>query len=345
MSRLRSIVASIIEFTKGRTSKVVFYKRNKRLSCYIFELQYDNSIDVEIKQSLEDIKKYDPKAIVVDSVDFINPYSDNFLWIDEIVDTILFLYSKGEANISEFLEKYAEEKQQQKVDRSSLKEVVKHCWDRLWKKRYSNAVFWKKNECWDYHMFFLSENNVIPREDELLLRGIQKEDNNAIVIDGYSYRYLDGDGVAGYIANEIEKYHQDKCNGHNIGAFLDNYSWEAVQKKEKQEQPPTTLKFNKEKFRYSELGFMLNACIIDFWYSRKKVLSCDEKYSFYYMKCHDAYWMAVKALLMTLRQCYKVKYNIKITDSECSIVSQDGSDYLFKFDIEQEGAYLIEKKV
>ena len=85
-------------------------------------------------------------------------------------------------------------------------------------------------------MFFLSENNVIPREDEVLLRGIQKEDNNAIVIDGYSYRYLDGDGVAGYIANEIEKYHQDKCNNHNIGAFLDNYSWEAVQKKEKQEQ-------------------------------------------------------------------------------------------------------------
>ena len=178
---------------------------------------------------LENIQKDDPKAVVVN-------IDEGILSVRMEKEFIECVYDNGKENINDFLERYADKKQQQKVDISSLKEVVKHCWDRLWKERYSNAVFWKKNKCWNYHMFFLSENNVIPREDEVLLRGIQKEDNNAIVIDRYSYRYLDGDGVAGYIANEIEKYHQYKCNGHNIGAFLDNYSWEAVQKKEKQEQ-------------------------------------------------------------------------------------------------------------
>ena len=116
MSELRSIVASIIGFTKGRAAKIVFYKRNERWSCYIFELQCDNSIDTEIKQSLENIKKYDPKAIVVDSVDFIKPDSDGFVWIDEVVNNILFLYSKGQSNISEFLDYYAyKEEQEQKL--------------------------------------------------------------------------------------------------------------------------------------------------------------------------------------------------------------------------------------
>ena len=89
---------------------------------------------------------------------------------------------------------------------------------------------------------------------------------------------------------------------------------------------------------------MLNACIIDLWYARKKALSCDMKYS-NYMQCVEAYMMAVKAILMVLNKCYKVKYTIRINDKECSIVSQDGSDFLFKFEIEENGAYLIEKKV
>lgn len=55
--------------------------------------------------------------------------------------------------------------------------------------------------------------------------------------------------------------------------------------------------------------------------------------------------MAVQAILMVLEKYYKVKYTIRINDEECSIVSQDGSDFLFKFEIEGNGAYLIEKKV
>jgi len=142
MSELRNIVISIIGFTKGRASKVVFYKRNKRWSCYIFELQCDNSIDVEIKQSLEDIKKYDPKAIIVDSVDLIKPDSDGFVWIDEIVDNILFLYSKGQANISEFLEKYAEKNsniEQQNV--MTTQEIVK-----IMEKQLKKLANWEISE-------------------------------------------------------------------------------------------------------------------------------------------------------------------------------------------------------
>ena len=236
MNELKEHIQSISEVLKGECAKIAFWKENKHWYSYIFELTKNDVLTEFNKKFLEDIQKDNPKAVIVDSRIFIKSNGDGSILVDEMVNSVFYLYVNKKANISGFLERYAEEKQQQEIDRSSLKEVVQHCWDRLWKERYSNAVFWKKNKCWNYHMFFLSENNVIPREDEVLLRGIQKEDNNAIVIDRYSYRYLDGDGVAGYIANEIEKYHQYKCNGHNIGAFLDNYSWEAVQKKEKQEQ-------------------------------------------------------------------------------------------------------------
>jgi hypothetical protein len=235
---LKELVEKQLDVLQNEKVKVVFYKEEGRWQTNVIVLQEGNTVSERDLKTLKWIKSVDRQAVVMEKRDFKRDWEDELVTLEEMVGTIEYRYNQMDChnNISEFLEKYAEEKQQQKVDRSSLKEVVKHCWDRLWKKRYSNAVFWKKNECWDYHIFFLSENNVIPREDEVLLRGIQKEDNNAIVIDGYSYRYLDGDGVAGYIANEIEKYHQDKCNGHNIGAFLDNYSWEAVQKKEKQEQ-------------------------------------------------------------------------------------------------------------
>ena len=229
MENLKEHIQSISEALKEKCVKVAFWKKEGRLYSYMFKVEYNHVIASTDKQFLENIQKDDPKAVVVN-------IDEGILSVRMEKEFIECVYDNGKENINDFLERYADKKQQQKVDISSLKEVVKHCWDRLWKERYSNAVFWKKDECWDYHMFFLSENNVIPREDEVLLRGIQKEDNNAIVIDRYSYRYLDGDGVAGYIANEIEKYHQYKCNGHNIGAFLDNYSWEAVQKKEKQEQ-------------------------------------------------------------------------------------------------------------
>ncbi len=243
MRELKEIARITCKRLRGKTTnaKIVFYQSNKNWNSYFFWIKPNNVLELADKKFLECIQKDDPNAVIVDSDDFIEANGDGSILIDDMVSSVLLLYSKGQANISEFLEKYAEEKQQQKVDRSSLKEVVKHCWDRLWKKCYSNAVFWKKNECWDYHMFSLSENNIIPREDEVLLKEIQKKDNNAIVVDKYSFYYLGAE----YIAEKIEQYRQNETNrnhnlssntGHNIGVFLDKYSWSAVVVKHKEQK-------------------------------------------------------------------------------------------------------------
>ncbi len=85
-------------------------------------------------------------------------------------------------------------------------------------------------------MFYFPLDNVFPMKFEKTLKKIKVKDQNAIVIDGYYFRQFDGDDAAKYIAEEIEKYRQDKRDSHNIGVFLDNYSWSAVVDKNKKKQ-------------------------------------------------------------------------------------------------------------
>lgn len=357
MEELKKHIISLSRQLKGRSANIAFWKKDERWCNCTFELKSDNTIDTFIKRFLENVQKDDPKAVVVNSGDFIEANGDGYILVDDMVSSVLYLYSRGQANISDFLDYYAhkeeqEQTKQKELNRKVLEEVIKCCRNEVWKEHCSKAVFWETEKCWNYHMFSLSENNIIPREDEVILREIQKKDNNAIVVDKYSFYCLS----VKYVAEKIKQYRQNETNrnhnlnsniGHNIGVFLDKYSWSAVAKKHEekgQEAKQKTLTFNKKQFQQSELGFMLNACIIDLWYARKKALSCDMKYS-NYMQCVEAYMMAVKAILMVLNKCYKVKYTIRINDKECSIVSQDGSDFLFKFEIEENGEYLIEKKV
>ena len=85
-------------------------------------------------------------------------------------------------------------------------------------------------------MFYFPLDNVLPMKFEKTLKKIKVKDQNAIVIDGYYFRQFDGDDAEKYIAEEIEKYRQDKRDSHNIGVFLDKYSWSAVVDKNKEKQ-------------------------------------------------------------------------------------------------------------
>ena len=236
MNELKEHIQSISEVLKEECAKIAFWKENKHWYSYIFKLTKNDVLTEFDKKFLEDIQKDDPKAVIVDSRIFIKSNGDGSILVDEMVNSVFYLYVNKKANISGFLERYAEEKQQQEIDRSSLKEVVKHCWDRLWKERYSKAVFWKKDECWHYYMFYFPLDNVFPMKFEKTLKKIKVKDQNAIVIDGYYFRQFDGDDAAKYIAEEIEKYRQDKRDSHNIGVFLDKYSWSAVVDKNKEKQ-------------------------------------------------------------------------------------------------------------
>lgn len=241
MNELKEHIQSISEVLKGECAKIAFWKGNKHWYSYIFELTKNDVLTEFDKKFLENVQKDDPKAIVIDSGDFIEANGDGSILVDDMVNSVLYLYGRGQANINDFLDYYAhkeeqEQTKQKELNRKVLEEVIKCCGNRIWKEHCSKAVFWEKGKCWNYHMFSLSENNIIPREDEVLLREIKKKDNNAIVVDEYSFYYLGAE----YIAEKIKQYRQNKTNGnhnlspntgHNIGVFLDKYSWSAVAKK------------------------------------------------------------------------------------------------------------------
>lgn len=223
------------------------------------------------------------------------------------------------------------------------KEIKRQQEDGILQEENVYIAFWQDRTGWksySYRLAELEENEYAICCDDLdRLKEIRGTDSNAILLHCGDFRFIYIDVLESYLVTDILRHYNSKKSPYKIDTVIKEF-----ERKESEEQPPKTLKFNKKRFLWSELGFMLNNCILSLWYSRKRVLACDMKYS-YYMQCYDAYDMAVKAILIVLKKCYKVKYNIKITDTECSIVSQDGSDYLFKFEIEENGAYLVEKKV
>ena len=106
MNELKEHIQSISEVLKGECAKIAFWKGNKHWYSYIFELKKNDVLTEFNKKFLENIQKDDPKAVIVDSGNFIEANGDGSILIDDMVSSVLLLYSKGQANISEFLNYY-----------------------------------------------------------------------------------------------------------------------------------------------------------------------------------------------------------------------------------------------
>ena len=237
MEELRECIKIINEnFLKGKHEKVVFWKNcDNSWSTLTFHL-HCNKIHAGEKSCLEFIQKCDPKAVIVDVDDFVEANGDGSILVDDMVNSVLYLYGRGQSNINDFLDYYAHKEEQeqtkpQKVNQKILKEVVKHCWDnRLWKERFSKAAFWKIDECWNYHMFCLPDN-ILPREEEVILKGIKEKDCFAVIIDKNDYSHSNEYAIPILMEADIFKYSKTKNTPHNIVVFLAKYG-EKVEKQD-----------------------------------------------------------------------------------------------------------------
>lgn len=119
MESLKKNIQLISEALKGERVKIAFWKQNKYWYSYIFELTKNNILTAYSNNFLEIIQKHDPEAVVVDSGDFIEANGDGSILVDDMVSSVLFLYSIGQTNISDFLEIYAEKQEQQTQVQSS----------------------------------------------------------------------------------------------------------------------------------------------------------------------------------------------------------------------------------
>ncbi len=142
MNELKEHIQSISEVLKGECAKIAFWKGNKHWYSYIFELTKNDVLTEFDKKFLENIQKDDPNAVIVDSDDFIEANGDGSILIDDMVISVLLLYSKGQANISDFLEKYAEKNsniEQQNV--MTTQEIVK-----IMEKQLKKLANWEISE-------------------------------------------------------------------------------------------------------------------------------------------------------------------------------------------------------
>ncbi len=139
MNELKEHIQSISEVLKGECAKIAFWKGNKHWYSYIFELTKNDVLTEFNKKFLENIQKDDPKAVIVDSGDFIEANGDGSILVDDMVRSVLFLYSIGQANINDFLDNYSweavqrKEKQEQEeqqrhwtMERSEIVEIMEN---------------------------------------------------------------------------------------------------------------------------------------------------------------------------------------------------------------------------
>lgn len=138
---LREMVKTIKEYAQGRSVKTAFWKNGIDWHSYTFELD-NKKLREKDKQFLESIKKDDPKTVVIDSADY-KKISYRGLPIDCSVDCMvadtIYYYNTGQANISNFLEEYADKEAQQDV--MTIKEVVK-----IMEKRLKQLADWEMPE-------------------------------------------------------------------------------------------------------------------------------------------------------------------------------------------------------
>lgn len=123
MEELKKHITSLSRQLKGRSANIAFWKKDERWCNCTFELKSDNTIDTFIKRFLENVQKDDPKAVVVNSGDFIEANGDGSILVDDMVNSVLYLYGRGQANISEYLDYYADKEAQQDV--MTTKEIIK----------------------------------------------------------------------------------------------------------------------------------------------------------------------------------------------------------------------------
>ena len=108
MGELKEIARITCKRLRGKTTnaKIVFYQYNKNWNIYFFWIKPNNVLELADKKFLECIQKDDPNAVIVDSDDFIEANGDGSILVDDMVSSVLLLYSKKQANISEFLDYY-----------------------------------------------------------------------------------------------------------------------------------------------------------------------------------------------------------------------------------------------
>ncbi len=108
MGELKEIARITCKRLRGKTTnaKIVFYQSNKNWNSYFFWIKPNNVLELADKKFLECIQKDDPNAVIVDSDDFIEANGDGSILVDDMVISVLLLYSKKQANISDFLDYY-----------------------------------------------------------------------------------------------------------------------------------------------------------------------------------------------------------------------------------------------
>lgn len=139
MEELKKHIISLSRQLKGRSANIAFWKKDERWCNCTFELKSDNTIDTFIKRFLENVQKDDPKAVVVNSGDFIEANGDGSILVDDMVNSVLYLYGRGQANISEYLDYYADKEAQQDV--MTTKEIIK-----IMEKRLKQLADWEMPE-------------------------------------------------------------------------------------------------------------------------------------------------------------------------------------------------------
>lgn len=145
---LRTMVETIEGYAQKMSVKTAFWQEGKCWHSYTFDLKSNKKLRENDKQFLESIRENDPRTVVIDSADYKKTDDDGLL-VNAMVADIAVFYNTRRANISDFLEEYADKEAQQYV--MTIKEIVK-----IMEKRLKQLA--------DYECFELSNGNSTSTE-------------------------------------------------------------------------------------------------------------------------------------------------------------------------------------